>query len=185
MNYEYTIIRSRRRTFSLCINTDGQIVVKAPLTASEAAIRAFVSSNSAWLDKHMAKVLRERGNLSSVKKLTSEEIQELKERAARYIPKRVAYYSSILGVTYGRITIRTQRSRWGSCTSTGNLNFNALLMLCPPDVIDSVVVHELCHRLEMNHSSRFYYYVYRIFPNYKSCDAWLKQNGRVLLAMLP
>ena len=86
-----------------------------------------------------------------------------------------------LGVCFGRITIRNQRSRWGSCSSKGNLNFNCLLMLTPPEVIDSVVVHELCHRKEMNHSKAFYAEVLRVFPDYWKWDKWLKENGPQLM----
>ncbi|MDY3888895.1 MAG: M48 family metallopeptidase, partial [Agathobacter sp.] len=85
-----------------------------------------------------------------------------------YIPKRVAYFADIMGVDYGRITIRMQKTRWGSCSSKGNLNFNCLLMLAPPEVIDYVVVHELCHRKEMNHSKAFWREVERVLPDYRS-----------------
>ena len=97
------------------------------------------------------------------------------------IPQRVKKYAPIVGVDYGRITIRMQKSRWGSCSSKGNLNFNCLLMAMPEEIRDYVVVHELCHRKEMNHSKRFYDEVYRVFPNYKQCDKWLKENGAILM----
>lgn len=113
--------------------------------------------------------------------LTSEEIRELADKALNVIPERVAYYAPKVGVTYGRITIRNQRTRWGSCSAKGNLNFNCLLMLTPPEVIDSVVVHELCHRKEMNHSKRFYDEVLRVYPNYFECDRWLKKNGGAIM----
>ena len=109
----------------------------------------------------------------------------LADRAAKTIPQRAAYYAPLVGVTYGRITIRKQRSRWGSCSSKGNLSFNCLLMRAPPEVLDSVVVHELCHRREMNHSDLFYAEVLRVCPDYPARRAWLKENGDALLAMLP
>ena len=93
----------------------------------------------------------------------------------------MAYYASIIGVSYGKVTIRKQKTRWGSCSARGDLNFNCLLMLTPPEVIDSVVVHELCHRKEMNHSRKFYGEVLRAFPDYRKWDKWLKDNGRMLL----
>lgn len=114
-------------------------------------------------------------------RLTMEEIRRLAQEAVRVIPERVAYYAPKVGVTYGRITIRNQRSRWGSCSSKGNLNFNCLLMLAPMEVIDSVVVHELCHRLEMNHSRRFYEHVLRVYPDYYRYHDWLKKNGTALM----
>ena len=118
-------------------------------------------------------------------KLTGEELRALKEKAARVIPARVAFFAPQIGVSCGRVTIRAQRTRWGSCGRNGNLNFNCLLMLAPPEVLDSVVVHELCHRREMNHSARFYAEVLRVFPEYRKHRQWLKENGEALMARLP
>ena len=87
-------------------------------------------------------------------------------------------------MTYGRITIRNQRSRWGSCSSQGNLNFNCLLMLSPPEVIDYVVAHELCHRKEMNHSPKFWAEVERVMPDYKQRQKWLKDNGTAIMTRI-
>ncbi len=121
----------------------------------------------------------------SNKPFTQEEIKSLKERALRVIPERVRYYAPTIGVDYGRITIRTQKTRWGSCSSKGNLNFNCLLMLAPPEVIDSVIVHELCHRKHMNHSKAFYAEVEKVFPEYKKWHKWLKDNGAAMIKRLP
>ena len=113
--------------------------------------------------------------------LSQEEILALADQAMQFIPERVRFYAPRIGVTYGRITIRNQRTKWGSCTSQGNLNFNCLLMLTPPEVIDSIVVHELCHRKEMNHSDRFYAEILRVFPDYRKWEKWLKDNGGIIL----
>ena len=110
-------------------------------------------------------------------KLTHEELNKLVEQAKEVFPSKVAYFAKIVGVTYGRITIRCQKTRWGSCSSKGNLNFNCLLMLAPPEIVDYVVVHELCHRLEMNHSPKFWAQVERVLPHYKKYRKWLKDMG--------
>ena len=91
------------------------------------------------------------------------------------------FYAEKLGVTYGRITIRCQKSRWGSCSSRGDLSFNCALMKCPQEALDSVVVHELCHRKEMNHSARFYAEVLRVFPDYPKWHRWLRETGSLYL----
>ena len=91
--------------------------------------------------------------------------------------ERVNHFCKVMDVTVGRITIRNQKTRWGSCSSKGNLNFNCLLMLMPPEVIDYVVVHELCHRKQMNHSKAFWKEVEKILPNYKDSVGWLKKEG--------
>lgn len=83
-----------------------------------------------------------------------------------------------------RITIRSQRTRWGSCSSKGNLNFNCLLVLFPPEVIDSIVVHELCHRKHMNHSPQFYAEIEKVFPEYKKWHKWLNDNGGLYMERL-
>ena len=117
-----------------------------------------------------------------VEKLTDAEINELKKEAESVIPRRVEYFAGVVGVEYGRITIRCQKTRWGSCSSKGNLNFNCLLMLAPPEVLDSVVVHELCHLKVMNHSKAFYDEVLRAYPNYREDHKWLKDHGGELMA---
>ncbi len=93
----------------------------------------------------------------------------------------MAHFAPLVGVSYGRITIRNQRTRWGSCSGKGNLNFNCLLMLAPPEVLDYVVVHELCHRKEMNHSPRFWAEVARVLPDYQQRRRWLKEHGGALV----
>ena len=122
--------------------------------------------------------------VSGILPLTEEELQELGRRAAEYIPGRVRHYAALLEVSPRKITIRSQRTRWGSCSAKGNLNFNCLLMLTPPEVMDYVVVHELCHRKEMNHSPRFWADVERILPDYKVRRKWLKDHGNSLIARM-
>ena len=110
-----------------------------------------------------------------MRKFTEAEITELKKQARKYIPVRVAYYAAQIPVSYGRIAIRCQKTRWGSCSQKGNLNFNCLLMKLPPEIIDYVVVHELCHRLQMNHSRQFWAEVEKILPDYRKRRKWLKE----------
>ena len=174
------IIRSRRRTIGLEVNTEG-LIVRAPLMASDADINMFVAKHKDWIEKHLAKATEKQKELEQLEPLTMEDIRALADKALKVIPERVRYYAPKIGVTYGRITIRNQRSRWGSCSGKGNLNFNCLLMLTPPEVIDSVIVHELCHRREMNHSDRFYAEVLRVYPDYWKWDKWLKENGAAIM----
>ncbi len=176
---EYRVIRSRRKTIEIQIRPDGQVVVRAPIQASEEQIRAFVRKKSHWIREHAAAAAAREPE--DVDLLSQAEIRELAERAVKVIPQRVAYYAPRVGVTYGRITIRNQRTRWGSCSAKGNLNFNCLLMLMPPEVLDSVVVHELCHRREMNHSPRFYALVRSVYPEYDRWTSWLKANGPAIM----
>ena len=100
-----------------------------------------------------------------------------RKKARKQLEDRAAYYAGLMGVTYNRITVRAAKTRWGSCSARGNLNFHWKLILMPPEVLDYVVVHELAHRREMNHSSRFWTEVERIMPDYKRRRKWLKENG--------
>lgn len=175
------VIRSNRKTLALEIRPDTSILVRAPYRVSGQEIRRFLAEHENWIRKHLEQAKKRAAQQEPVDKLSMEEIQALADEALRIIPERVAYYAPLVGVTYGRITIRNQRSRWGSCSSKGNLNFNCLLMLAPREVLDSVVVHELCHRKEMNHSDRFYAEVRRVFPEYDKWNRWLKENGARLM----
>jgi predicted metal-dependent hydrolase len=175
------IIRSNRKTISIQIDRNGEVIVRAPYRVSDRQIRQFLLEKEAWIRKHQEKAKAREKELEWIEPLSREEIERLAEQAMKVIPERVAYYAKKIGVTYGRITIRNQKTRWGSCSSKGNLNFNCLLMLTLPEVIDSVVVHELCHRKEMNHSAKFYEEIYRVYPEYDKWNRWLKENGPLIL----
>lgn len=175
---QYKVIRSNRKTVGIQILPDGEILVRAPYLLSESEIEKVVSDKEGWIKKHLP---RQRETLPP---FSEAQVREMAQKALEVIPQRVAYFAPLVGVTYGKITIRNQRTRWGSCSSKGNLNFNCLLMLAPMDVVDYVVVHELCHRKEMNHSPKFWAQVERILPNYKCSKLWLKENGQALIGRL-
>ena len=177
---DFEIIRSRRKTLAIQIYGQ-QIIVRAPLRTPMSTIEKFVAEHEAWIEKKLRKHAESMAMLEDIEPLSPAELETLRKKAKEYIPQRVAYYAPIVGVSYERIAIRCQRSKWGSCSSKGNLNFNCLLMLTPPEVIDSVVVHELCHRKEMNHSPRFYALVKSVYPNYDAAHKWLKNNGTAIM----
>ena len=102
-------------------------------------------------------------------------------KAARdYLTARIIFYNKLTGGEYYKITIRDQKSRWGSCSSTGTLSFNYRLIFAPPKVLDYVVVHELCHLTHMNHSKDFWNTVATIMPDYMKYKTWLKEHGHEL-----
>lgn len=173
-----TVIRSDRRTLSVSLRP-GEIIARAPLKMKEKEIYSFIESKKVWIEKNLAKISEREKAISELPAFSKEELSELYEKAKEIIPERVKYYAPKIGVTYNGITIRCQRTRWGSCSSKGNLNFNCLLALFPLEVIDSVVVHELCHRKHMNHSAMFYAEIDKVFPDYSRCHKWLKENGAI------
>ena len=176
----YTLIRSARKTMAIQITPAGQVILRCPNRMSRKEAEAFLKSKESWVEAHLAKLVQQ----PALQILTQEEIETLAHQAAQDLPQRVQRHASTMGVTYGRITIRRQRTRWGSCSVKGNLNFNCLLMLCPEDVREYVVVHELCHRLEMNHSARFWAQVERVLPNYRESMLWLREHEQSLIGRL-
>lgn len=185
MDYTPEIIRSRRRTLAVEISRDLRVIVRAPLRLPQREIARFLSERSDWIESRLAQARRRLAEAADKPKLTDAEQQELRRRARETIPARVEFFAGRLGVSYGRISYRFQRTRWGSCSAKGGLSFNCLLLLCPPEVLDYVVVHELCHRRHMDHSARFWAEVALTLPDYNSRRAWLREHGPALIARLP
>ena len=177
---EYILKRSSRKTLSIEVRgTD--VIVRAPYYCPQKRIDRFAAQHEAWAAKKLAQNIENSRLAGLAGHLSDEEIKDLAKKAREYIPKRVDFYAKMMGISCGTVTIRCQRTKWGSCSAKGDLNFNCLLMLTPPEVIDSVVVHELCHRREMNHSERFYREVRKVFPEYDKWNKWLKDNGSSLI----
>jgi hypothetical protein len=176
------IRRSRRKTMSIEVTSDGKVIVRAPMRMSGAVIDGFVTEKAGWIEKSLRKMELRREEKGMQEKLSQEELERLADQAADVLAEKVRYYAQQIGVTYGRITIRNQKTRWGSCSAKGNLNFNCLLMLAPEDVQDYVMVHELCHRKQMNHSEKFWNEVEKVLPDYRERRNWLKLHGSALMA---
>lgn len=176
------VVHSRRKTMALQVKADGRVVARVPMRMGEAKVKAFVEQHRAWVEKKLAETAGRAAELKTADRLSETDIRELAEKARADLPARAARLAPQVGVTYGRVTIRLQKTRWGSCSSKGNLNFNCLLMLAPEQVRDYVVAHELCHRKEMNHSPRFWAEVGRVLPDYQASKKWLKDNGKHLMA---
>lgn len=173
---DYRIIKTRRKTIGLEISPDLQITVRAPYHISDVRIREFVESKQTWILKHLA-IMQDRQAHDPIPAgvISDKELRHMTEEARIIIPERVKYFAKIIGVTYGQITIRHQKTRWGSCSSSGNLNFNCMLMATSPELIDYVVVHELCHRKQMNHSPLFWKEVEEILPDYRNLRSRLRE----------
>lgn len=180
----YTIRKSKRKTYSITIDEEGNIIFRVPLGASNKQIMQLAEEKSHWIITHYLdacakKNSRPHSDLSAVQRTALE--NRYKEAARTYIPKRVAYYNSMTGGNYTRISIRDQKTRWGSCSSKGTLSFNWRLMLAPPAILDYVVVHELCHLTHMDHSPAFWQAVEKVYPDYRNARKWLKDHGSELI----
>lgn len=209
------LVRSKRKTLSLIVETDGTLTVRAPLHMKEADIRRFVEAKENWIKRKQAAARKDapvprryldgetflylgttvplrlipgKGpalvmdgvfKLSRSAQPRARSVFEAwyKRQARAVLHERVAFFATKYGFRVEKIRISSARTRWGSCSAKGTLSFAWRLVLAPPDVIDYVVVHELCHLKELNHSKAFWAQVEAILPDYKAKRKWLKQNG--------
>lgn len=172
MDITYQWIRSRRKTIAIQIDREGQVIVRTPYGITKRQVEEFLDEKKDWLLQTRQRVEKRKTEQIPI----SEEVRrEGIERAKRIFPERTAYFAKRMGVDYGRITIREQKTRWGSCSSKGNLNFNWRLVLLDPELLDYVVVHELAHRREMNHSVAFWKVVEAELPDYRERRRRLKE----------
>lgn len=176
---DYEIIRSRRKTVAIQITPERKVLVRCPLRANENAVRQFVESKVSWIQKHLEAMA------PLPAPFADQQIAELTRQAKVWFPQRVAFWAERMGLRYGRITIRHQRSCWGSCSAKGNLNFNCVLMLAPEETADYVIVHELCHLVHPNHSKAFWALVEQTMPDFAAHRRWLKENSRQLIGRIP
>ena len=167
---EYKVIYSKRKTVSIAIENCVP-VIKAPIGTDEETLRKIVLKHSSWIAKH---VEQQRKKAALFKDLTDDDIKVIKKEAKRYFAEKTEYYAKMMGIDYGRITITSAQKRFGSCSSKGNISFSYRLMLYPEAAREYVVVHELAHRREMNHSKRFYDIIAKVMPDYKYRKRLLK-----------
>ena len=183
------IVRSRRKTYGLLVRPTGEVEARIPLRGSVRRAREVAAQNQDWiLDKcekqKERSVERRKLEEESRSRFTDSQRQRLEKEyrrvAKEYIPKRARYYADILGVDFSSVRIAEQKTRWGSCSQRGTLSFNWKLMLAPARVLDYVIVHEVCHLKEMNHSDTFWAWVGFLMPDYKEHRKWLKEHGEQL-----
>ena len=222
---EFAVVKSRRKSLSIAIQPDGNLLVKAPFFVPDGEILKWVKTKTGWIIRQRAIILEQQELNPPKKYVTGEkfwylgqeydlevristgrsgmvgivedkivlfsksgdgaEVQKILadwyvKQAKAVIPKRVRFWAERMGESYGNITVKNQKKRWGSCSSARNLNFNRRLIMAPEAVVDYVVVHELCHLRHMNHSKEFWDEVEKILPDYKIHKKWLEKNGALL-----
>ena len=171
------IVRNpRRKTLGLYISLGGQPEVRCPYRCPDEKIMEFIDSHADWVASHTAK------NAAPAATMTVPELNMLGQEALKEIAPRVRYYAELMQIKVRRVTFKLMKSRWGSCSADGNISLNILLMLAPVKVRDAIVVHELSHRVHMNHSRDFYALCVKYFPEYWECEKWLKSHGKEVLA---
>lgn len=171
-----SVIRSKRRSIGLEVHIDGNVIVRIPNRLSRKQLEDFLDKHKLWIEEKRKYVIDKADskistNAKKSNELTHGEIQNIHNA----FENKVEYFSKIMGVSVGRITIRNQKTRWGSCSSKGNLNFNYQLYYMPEELMDYVVIHELAHRKHMNHSKKFWAEVAKYCPDYKERKNRLNQ----------
>ena len=178
------VVYSGRSTLGLEVSRNGQVKLRAPRRVSDGALQNFARQKEAWIiEKYL--MMEEKRKAESLQQDPDYVKDPALERAYRRqakarLEERAAYFASRMGVSYQRISVRAAKTRWGSCSAKGNLNFHWKLILMPPQVLDYVVVHELAHRKEMNHSPAFWAEVEKILPDYRERRKWLKTYGQTV-----
>ena len=170
---EYKIIRSKRKTISIRVKPDLSVEIRAPYSAGKNVIEEILKKHSAWVEKSIE---RQRSNPPVAYNPTKEEIQKLKAKTREIVLPLVEKYESIMDVAHTKISFTSAKRVFGSCTAKRHLNFSFRLALYPNKAIEYVVVHELCHMKEMNHSKRFWAEVEKILPDYKARRELLKEK---------
>ena len=180
-NIPVEVLYSRRITLGLEIKADGRVCARMPRGIPSQAVMDFIKERQDWIVQKWFMIMERRRQEQSrpVKDYEKDpELEKLyRKKAKMQLENRCAYFAKRMAVDYNRIAVRAAKTRWGSCSAQGNLNFHWKLVLMPPEILDYVVVHELAHRKEMNHSQRFWAEVERILPDYKARRKWLKEFG--------
>ena len=168
--YAIHFVRMRQaRRYVMRVRPDGDLRVTIPRGGSRREAEAFVERHRAWAERQRARVISARRPAA--------EIRELRARAAGELPPQLLSLAARHGLSVTRVTIRDQRSRWGSCSPKGHIALNFRLLTMPPDVREYILVHELMHLKEPNHSRRFWRAVEAAFPRFREAERWLRKHG--------
>ncbi len=174
--FEYELKTYRlSRTIRLIIRQDGKFVVTAPRRISVTAIEKFIKAKADWIIAALDRYAKTRINKPIID--TRKEYLKYKEKARALVNERLAHFNKAYGYNFKKISIRNQKTRWGSCSKQGNLNFSYKLAVLPSKLADYIIVHELCHLKEFNHSKRFWALVARTIPDHAVLRRELSKNG--------
>ena len=164
---------ARAKHLRITIKADGSVIVTKPTRTSMARVEHFIKEKSSWV---IEKVEHLKSHpIVAPTKHTKREVMILKEQAQALAEEKVKYFNRFYNFSYNSIFIKNQKTRWGSCSKQGNLNFNYKIVLLPEQLVDYLVVHEICHLGEFNHSQNFWNLVGEVLPDYKNLRIQLKK----------
>jgi predicted metal-dependent hydrolase len=165
----------RARDVSITVDVDGSVLVVKPIKMHRSIAEEFVRKKRKWILKSI-KHFQKFNDFTPIKGRTRRDYLKHKENARCLIHERIEYFSNNYKFPVKRIAIKNHRRCWGSCSEKGNLNFNYRILFLPEHIRDYIIVHELCHLFELNHSPRFWVLVEEIMPNYKMARKELKKH---------
>lgn len=172
----YTLRQSRRaRRMRITICYDGKMIVTVPYRVNKRLAKQFIASKSSWIQHKLAYITSL--NAGAPKKISKQDYLRYKTAAELLAHQRLDYFNTMYALPYRQIAIRNQKTRWGSCSKKGNLNFNYRISLLPPHLSDYIIVHELCHLAELNHSQTFWHLVAKTIPYYAEARRELRKHG--------
>ncbi|HML38976.1 MAG TPA: SprT family zinc-dependent metalloprotease [Bacillota bacterium] len=174
---EYELVRSARKTLALYVRRDGRVEVRAPLRTSKAYIDDFVRKKQDWIENTQAKQAA-RQEAQRIIRLTPKEELQYRKQAKECLQQKCGQFALLMGLCPGEVRINGAKTRWGSCNRKGDINFTYRLLFAPEKLIDYVVVHELAHLKEMNHSDRFWAIVEAALPDYRERRKRLREFER-------
>jgi len=166
----------RARRYVIRVRSDGTVRVTIPRGGSQREAREFAERQREWIDKHRALVAQAQARVRETAPPGLE--REWRERATRELPARLQELAAVHGLSVVRISVRNQRWRWGSCSRSGHICLNWRLAQMPPSIRDYVMIHELMHLRQMNHSPKFWKLVARACPDYEAARQWLREHAR-------
>jgi predicted metal-dependent hydrolase len=174
-NINYTLKTSKRaKRMRLAVYCDGSFVVTRPMSLSDNIVEKFIIEKSNWV---LSKLEYFKQFGVNIFKNDYQKYLTHKKEALEFIETRIRYFNSIYGLNFNKINIKNQKTRWGSCSKKGNLNFNYKMLFLPKHITDYIIVHELCHLKEFNHSYKFWNLVAKAIPNYLDIKKELKNKG--------
>ncbi|MDP2685014.1 MAG: M48 family metallopeptidase [bacterium] len=171
----YTLKQSRRaRRMRLAVYCDGSVVVTQPYNLQESIVEKFLRDKSSWLLKkiNIFAQLPKR----EITHYSKADYLKYKDSAYGLVIDRLTYYNRLYKLSFNSVNIRNQKTRWGSCSHKGNLNFNYKILFLDQPTRDYIIVHELCHLKEFNHSKKFWSLVEKIFPDWRAIKKELRKN---------
>lgn len=169
-------INKQVKGIKFAIYNNGELAITTPRPIRDSLLERLIVGQADWIIKKISHFKSQ--SQPAVLRDNKKKYKDYKKTALFLAQSRLEYFNQIYGFKYNRISIRNQKTRWGSCSKKGNLNFNYKIALLPKQLADYIVVHELCHLQEFNHSPKFWNLVARMYPNYLAARKELRKIGK-------